>query len=61
MNKLKYKTPWIDTTDKLKQQLANLTDDDLSFPNGKEYEILGRLKGKVADTKEKLKRLIFKL
>lgn len=61
MNMMKLKGSWNETAGKLKQHFANLTDDDLNFPNGKEDEILGRLKGKIGSTKEKLRKLISKL
>ncbi len=38
MNKLKIKADWHVTKGKLKQKLANLTDDDLQFAEGKEDE-----------------------
>jgi len=60
MNKLKYKKPWNDTTDKLRQQLANLTDEDLTFPFLREEEILERLKSKVDTTKEELRKIFAK-
>jgi uncharacterized protein YjbJ (UPF0337 family) len=34
---------WKEIAGKLKQQFANLTDDDLLFQEGKEEELLGRL------------------
>ena len=49
------------TLSNLKQHFANLTDEDTHFPNGKEDEILRRLKGKIGSTKEKLRKLISKL
>jgi len=58
---MKLRKSWNETAGKLKQHFANLTDEDTHFPNGKEDEILGRLKGKVGNTKEKLRRLISKL
>ena len=61
MNTMKLKGSWNETAEKLKQKLSNLTDDDLNFPNGKEDEMLGRLKGKVESTKEKLRKIISKL
>ncbi len=45
---------------KLKQQFANLTDEDLLFQEGKEEEPLGRLQQKVGKTKEELCELIAK-
>jgi uncharacterized protein YjbJ (UPF0337 family) len=58
---MKLRGSWKETAGNLKRQLSNLTDDDINFPNGKEDEILGRLKGKVGSSKEKLRKLISKL
>ena len=43
---------------KLKQKYANLTDDDLTFAEGKEDEMLGRLQKRTGRTKEELRREI---
>ena len=61
MNTMKLKGTWNETASNLKQHFANLTDEDTNFPNGKEDEIMGRLKGKIGSTKEKLRKLISKL
>ena len=61
MNALKLKGNWNETAGKLKQQYANLTDDDLLFEEGKEEELLGRLQAKVGKTKEQLRKIISKL
>jgi uncharacterized protein YjbJ (UPF0337 family) len=61
MNTMKLRKSWNETAGKLKQHFANLTDEDTHFPNGKEDEIMGRLKGKIGSTKEKLRKLISKL
>jgi uncharacterized protein YjbJ (UPF0337 family) len=61
MKTRKLKGLWNDTASNLKQHFAELTDEDTNFPNGKEDEIMGRLKGKVGSTKEKLRKLISKL
>jgi uncharacterized protein YjbJ (UPF0337 family) len=61
MNMMKLKGSWNETAGNLKRQLSTLTDDDVNFPNGNEDEILGRLKGKVGSSKEKLRKLISKL
>ena len=53
MNKMKLKGIWNETASNLKQHFANLTDEDTHFSNGKEDEIMGRLKGKIGSTKEK--------
>jgi len=61
MNKLSMKGNWKEVSGKLKQQFANLTDDDLLFKEGKEEELLGRLQQKLGKTKEEIRKLIAKL
>jgi uncharacterized protein YjbJ (UPF0337 family) len=61
MNSLLLKGNWNETAGKLKQQFANLTDDDLLLQKGKEEELLGRLQQKLGKTKEELRKIISKL
>ncbi len=61
MNTLVIKGNWNEVAGKLKQQFANLTDDDLLFQKGKEEELLGRLQTKLGKTKEELRNLISKM
>jgi uncharacterized protein YjbJ (UPF0337 family) len=61
MNILSMKGSWKETSGKLKQQFANLTDDDLLFKEGKDEELLGRLQQKLGKTKEEVRNLIAKL
>src|SRR5512141_2237049 len=61
MNALSMKGEWNEIAGKLKQQFANLTDDDLLFKEGKEEELLGRLQQKLGKTKEELRKLIAKI
>ena len=61
MDTMKLKGNWNEVAGKLKQQFANLTDDDLLFKEGKEEELLGRLQAKVGKTKEELRKIISKL
>ncbi|MCX6168439.1 MAG: CsbD family protein [Ignavibacteriales bacterium] len=61
MNALIIKGNWNELSGKLKQQFANLTDDDLLFKEGKEEELLGRLQSKLGKTKEELRNIISKL
>lgn len=60
MNKLIIKGNWNETAGKLKQQFANLTDDDLLLVEGKEEELLGRLQKKLGKTKEEVQKIISK-
>jgi uncharacterized protein YjbJ (UPF0337 family) len=61
MNTFTLKGNWNEIAGKLKQQFANLTDDDLLFKEGKEEELLGRLQQKLGKTKEELRKLIAKI
>ena len=61
MNKLNIKGNWNEVAGKLKQQFANLTDDDLLFAEGKEEELLGRLQKKLGKTQAQIRQLIEKV
>jgi uncharacterized protein YjbJ (UPF0337 family) len=56
MTKLQFKGGWNEVKGKLKQKYAQLTDDDLSFAEGKDEELLGRLQQKLGKSKEDLRR-----
>jgi len=61
MNELQIKGSWNEMKGKLKQKYGNLTDDDLTYAEGKEDELLGRLQKKTGKAKEELKEEINKL
>lgn len=61
MNTLTIKGNWNEIAGTLKQQFANLTDDDLLYKEGKEEELLGRLQQKLGKTKEELRNIISKI
>jgi uncharacterized protein YjbJ (UPF0337 family) len=58
MNKLQIKGNWNEIKGKLKQKYAQLTDDDLTFAEGKEEELLGRLQQRLGKNKEEVRREI---
>ena len=58
MTKLEFKGGWNEVKGKLKQKYAQLTDDDLTFAEGKDEELLGRLQQKLGKSKEDLRREI---
>jgi len=60
MEKLSIKGNWNQIKGKLKQEYADLTDDDLLFVEGKEDELLGRLQTKLGQTKEQIRDKIAK-
>ncbi|WP_258098419.1 CsbD family protein [Marinoscillum pacificum] len=58
---LQYKGTWNEVKGKLKMKYGDLTDDDLTFAEGKTDELLGRLQKKTGKTKEELKAEIEEL
>ena len=61
MNKLQFKGGWNEVKGKLKQKYGQLTDNDLTFAEGKEDEMLGRLQKKLGKSKEDLRQMIEKM
>ena len=55
MTKLEIKGSWNEIKGKLKQKYGSLTDDDLTFAEGKDDELLGRLQKKLGRTKEQIR------
>jgi uncharacterized protein YjbJ (UPF0337 family) len=53
--KLQMKGSWNEVKGKLKQKYGQLTDDDLTFAEGKEDELLGRLQKRLGRTKDHLR------
>lgn len=54
MNKLTWKGRWNELKGKVKQQYGELTDDDLTYVEGKEDELLGRLQQRTGKTKDEV-------
>jgi uncharacterized protein YjbJ (UPF0337 family) len=53
--KLQIKGSWNEVKGKLKQKYGQLTDDDLTFAEGTEDELLGRLQKRLGRTKDELR------
>ena len=53
--KLKLKGTWNEVKGKVKEQYADLTDDDLLYEEGKDDELVGRLQKKTGKTKGAVK------
>ena len=49
---------WNELKGKIKQEYADLTEDDLAYQEGQEDELLGRLQQKMGKTKEEVKKWI---
>jgi uncharacterized protein YjbJ (UPF0337 family) len=52
---LQLKGSWNEVKGKLKQKYGQLTDDDLTFAEGKEDELLGRLQKRLGRKKDELR------
>ncbi|MDZ7755797.1 CsbD family protein [Rhodohalobacter sp.] len=61
MDKLIIKGNWNEIKGKLKQKYGDLTDDDLTYAEGKEEELLGKLQKKTGKTKDELSSEIEKM
>jgi uncharacterized protein YjbJ (UPF0337 family) len=61
MNSTQLKGNWNVIKGKLKQQYAQLTDDDLAYENGADDELLGRLQVKLGKSKQEILDLIKKM
>ncbi len=61
MTNLNLKGNWNEIKGKLKQKYGQLTDDDLTFAEGKEDELLGRLQKRLGRTKEDVRAEIERL
>lgn len=58
MNKLQFKGSWNEVKGKLKQKYAQLTDDDLTYAEGKDDELVGKLQKKLGKSAEEVRRIL---
>lgn len=58
MDKLEIKGGWNELKGKIKQAYGDLTDDDLTWQEGKDDETLGKLQQKTGKTRDELVRWI---
>ncbi|SEJ73619.1 Uncharacterized conserved protein YjbJ, UPF0337 family [Cyclobacterium xiamenense] len=58
-NQLKLKGNWNELKGKLKAKYGELTDDDLTYAEGQEDQLIGKLQQKTGVAKEELKEMIF--
>ena len=54
MDKLELKGKWNEIKGKIKQSYAGLSDDDLTYQEGKEDELYGRLQQKTGKSKDEV-------
>lgn len=55
MENLELRGNWNELKGKLKQKYAELTDDDLTYEEGREDELLGRLQKKLGKTDREIR------
>lgn len=58
MNKLQIKGEWNQIKGKLKQKYADLTDDDLTYVEGKEEELRGRIQKRLGKSREEVEKIL---
>jgi uncharacterized protein YjbJ (UPF0337 family) len=58
--KLSLKGNWNVVKGKLKQAYGGLTDDDLTYTEGKEDELVGRIQKKIGSTAADVRRMLQK-
>ena len=54
MDELELKGRWNEVKGKVKQAYADLTDDDLTYEDGKDDELYGKLQQKTGKTRDEL-------
>lgn len=58
MDTLEIKGKWNEIKGKIKQQYANLTDDDLLYEEGQEDRLIGNLQQKLGKTRDEVIKLL---
>jgi len=58
MDKLQLKGGWNQVKGKIKQAYGDLTDDDLTYEEGKDDETLGKLQAKTGKSRDELVKWI---
>jgi len=58
MNKLQFKGSWNEIKGNLKQKYAQLTDDDLTYTEGKDDELIGKLQKKLGKSAEEVRQML---
>ena len=56
--KLKLNGTWNDVKGKIKQAYGDLSDDDLTYEEGQDDELVGKIQKKIGKTKEEVKAWI---
>ncbi len=54
MDKLQFQGTWNEVKGKLKQKYAELTDDDLTYDEGLDDQLIGKLQKKLGKTRDEI-------
>lgn len=54
MDKLELKGKWNELKGKIKQKYAEFTDDELTYEEGKDDELIGRIQTKLGKTRDEV-------
>lgn len=54
MDKLEFKGTWNELKGKLKQKYGELTDDDLTYDEGLDDQLIGKLQKKLGKTRDEI-------
>ncbi len=54
MDQLRIKGNWNEIKGKVKQHWGNLTDDDLTYSEGKEEELIGKIQKRTGEKREEV-------
>ena len=55
MDKLEWQGRWNEIKGKVKQAYGDLSDDDLTYEEGQDDELLGKIQKKIGKTKQEVK------
>jgi uncharacterized protein YjbJ (UPF0337 family) len=58
MDKLEYKGTWNEVKGRIKKSYASLTDDDLTYQEGQEDQLLGKIQQKLGKTRDEVVKMI---
>jgi uncharacterized protein YjbJ (UPF0337 family) len=58
MNKLRFKGKWDQVKGRLKQKYGQLTDDDLTYSEGRDEELIGRLKERLGKAEDEVRKIV---
>lgn len=58
MDKLEFKGNWNEMKGRIKKSYASLTDDDLTYQEGQEDQLLGRIQQKLGKTRDEVVKMI---